>query len=331
LHTGDDEFFRSQLTPFLLESASFYEDYLGVERDGKFVLVPSYSPENDPANGHGLQPNATMTIAAIRQLLRTLLTVGDRLGVDAARLELWRTMLAKMPDYTVDPSGALSEWAWPGLTNNENHRHASHLYPLYDGIAPEIAASPHLQEACRVAIEKRLEYRRAKNGAEMAFGLVQLGMSAAYLRDTAHAYECVQWLMNSYWSPAMVSQHDPGEILNTDISGGLPALIITMLVQSFEPAAPGSPWRIVILPCLPREWPDGSLRGVRCRGGFEVSVEWARRTVGRLEVTSLRGERCEVELDGRVELPVFSGGRWVFAPSEADPGATERSEDASRS
>ena len=182
-----------------------------------------------------------------------------------------------------------------------------------------------------MAIEKRLEYRRAKRGAEMAFGLVQLGMSAAYLRDTAHAYECVQWLMNSYWSPAMVSQHDPGEILNTDISGGLPALIITMLVQSFEPAAPGSPWRIVILPCLPREWPDGSLRGVRCRGGFEVSVEWARRTVGRLEVTSLRGERCEVELDGRVELPVFSGGRWVFAPSEADPGATERSEDASRS
>ncbi len=316
LHTGDTEFFRNQLKPYFLESADFYEDYLSVERDGRFVLVPSYSPENTPTGGHGLQPNATMTIAAIRQLLRCLLTIADRLGAGAARQERWRSMLAKMPDYLIDPSGALAEWAWPSATNNEAHRHASHLYPVYEGVAPEIAESPELREACRVAIEKRLEYRRSRNGAEMAFGLTQLGVSASYLRDTRLAYECVEWLVNSYWSPAMVSQHDPGNILNLDISGGLPAVIITMLVQSFEPKAPDAPWRISVLPCLPDEWPDGSLEGVRRRGGFEVSIQWSRGALHRMEIVSLRGERCEVEHNGRVEEPRFEGGRWVSTSAQ---------------
>ena len=312
LHTGDEAFFEKQLKPYFIESAAFYEDYLCVEHKGRFVLVPSYSPENKPTGGHCLQPNATMTIASVRQLLRRLLRIGDRLGADRARQERWREMLEKMPEYMIDPSGALAEWSWPEATSNESHRHASHLYPLYDEVAPEIEADQALREACRTAIEKRLEYRRPKQGAEMAFGIVQLGMSASYLRDTKRAYECVEWLTNSYWSPAMVSQHDPGNILNLDISGGLPAVIMNMLVQSFEPEAPGGPWRITVLPCLPEQWSNGSLKGIRCRGGFEVSLLWADHQVSDLSVTSLRGEPCEIHCDGRVQkLSLPQGETWA--------------------
>lgn len=295
LYTGDEDFFEKQLIPYFREAAAFYEDYLAVERDGELILVPSYSPENRPLDGHCLQPNATMTIASIRQLFRTLLRISDKIGIDRKRSDRWRNLLDKLPDYTIDPSGALAEWAWPSVTNNENHRHASHLYPLYDGVAPEIAENSALREACRVAINKRLEYRRRKNGAEMAFGLTQLGMSASNLRDKELAYECVEWLVNSYWSPAMVSQHDPGDILNLDISGGLPAVIMNMLVQSSEPEEPGAPWRISLLPCLPDQWPAGSLKGVRCRGGFEVSLVWKDGEVTDHTIVSLRGEPCLVE------------------------------------
>lgn len=307
LYTGDDDFFATQLTPFFMEAAAFYEDYLGVERDGELVLVPSYSPENRPADQHGLQPNATMTIACIRQLFRTLLRIGNRMGIARERQDQWRAILVRLPVYRVDPSGALAEWAWPSATNNENHRHASHLYPLFDGVAPEIEADPALREACRVAIEKRLQYRRGKQGAEMAFGLVQLGMAATYLRDKALAYECVEWLVNSYWSPAMVSQHDPGEILNLDISGGLPAVIMNMLVQSFEPEQPGGPWQLSLLPCLPAQWPSGSIEGVRCRGGFEVALQWTESMVTELAIKSLRGEPCTVEYNGHTVSPEIVG------------------------
>ena len=314
LYTGDNDFFKEQLVPYFRESADFFEDYLSVERDGKLVLVPTYSPENAPAGAHCLQPNATMTVACLKQFFRTALKISDRLGVDDARRLKWQSILSRLPGYRIDPSGALAEWAWPGVANNENHRHASHLYPLYDGVAPEIENDPALREACRVAIEKRLEYRRPKGGAEMAFGIFQLAMAAAYLRDSRLAYECVEWLVNSYWSPAMVSQHDPGKILNLDISGGLPAIIMNMLVQSFEPQEQGGAWRISVLPCLPEAWPNGSISGIRCRGGFEVAVQWKAHGVADLKVTSLRGQRFVVEHSGRKESPVVADGEtWCAA------------------
>jgi hypothetical protein len=135
----------------------------------------------------------------------------------------------------------------------------------------------------------------------MAFGIVQLGMAAAHLGDTALAYECVEYLVNNYWSPVMVSQHNRYEfpdVLNMDISGGLPAVIIMMLVQSGLPVTGASgecEWPIRLLPCLPDAWPRGSLKGVRCRGGFEINIEWAQGELACARVTSLRGETCRVE------------------------------------
>jgi len=60
----------------------------------------------------------------------------------------------------------------------------------------------------------------------MAFGLVQIGMAAANIKDTIHAEECVNWLCKSYWAENLNSYHDSGNIFNIDITGGLPAVIV---------------------------------------------------------------------------------------------------------
>lgn len=217
-------------------------------------------------------------------------------------------MLSKMPDYAIGNNGALKEWIWPGIENNEAHRHASHLYPLYYGVDPEIAKSTELQEACRVAIDKRMAFRRPEKGLDMAFGFTQLGMSAAYLGDNDLAYESLEYLVNSYWSPAMVSFHNVKDVFNLDISGGLPAVIITMLVQSFEPENSDDPWLIKILPCLPKEWPKGALNGVRSRGGFELDIIWENNKLTNLKVKSLRGEACKIEYgDKEINLHLKNG------------------------
>lgn len=308
LYTGDREFLKAHVVPFLLSAAEFYEDYLCIERDGKLVMVPSYSPENGPKDFEPLQPNATMTVAAVKQVLRTLIVMGNELGVDLARVDRWKTMLEKMPPYEVASNGALKEWTWPGLENHEHHRHASHLYPLYDGVDPEIAQSPELIEACRTAIERRLHFRREENGGIMAFGLTQLGLAASNLRNADLAYECVEWLTNSYWSPAMVSTHDPHRILNLDISGGLVAVVINMLLQSTAPENAGDPWKMSILPALPGQWQDGSLKGARCRGGFGVALSWRKGELEKVTIESLRGELCLVEYNGESrELSLAAG------------------------
>jgi hypothetical protein len=243
-----------------------------------------------------------MTIAAIKQLFRILLMLKEELEVDATQTTRWKTMLHKMPQYQVDANGALKEWAWPGIENRETHRHASHLYPLYYGMDPDITASKTLREACRLAIDKRLAHRHRENGSIMAFGFTQLGVSAAHLGDTDPAYECVEYMVNRYWSPAMASQHDPHKTLNMDISGGLPAVIITMLVQSLLPRRQQDPWVIRLLPSLPDAWPKGMLNGVRCRGGFRVDVAWREGRLDQAHITSLHGAPCQIEYDGQTTL-----------------------------
>lgn len=330
LHTGDDAFLEKRLKPFLLDAAAFYEDYLTLERDGVYVLCPSSSPENTTANDIWLAPNATMTIGAIKQLLRTVLRLKDKLGVSASRADTWRRMLAKMPPYAIGRNGALKEWAWPGIENEEKHRHASHLYPLYDGMDPEIAASDELREACRVAIDKRMAFRRPDKGGFMAFGFTQLGLAAAHLGDTPLAYESVEYLVNSYWSPAMTSQHNRYEhpdVLNMDISGGLPALVITMLVQSEVQEAEdtgqktGDAYVIRLLPCLPDAWPRGTLRGVRCRGGFEVDLGWEGGRLRNVTVLSLRGGACRLSYGARSTALHLAPGERRSLSGELEQGA----------
>ncbi|MFU8779813.1 MAG: glycosyl hydrolase family 95 catalytic domain-containing protein [Kiritimatiellia bacterium] len=297
LFTGDETFLEKRLKPFLLDTVAFFEDFLTLEQDGTYVLAPDSSPENTLADGGWMAPNPTMTIAAIKKLLRTVLHLKDQLGVNTAQVTQWREMLAKLPPYQIGRNGALKEWCWPGIENNEHHRHASHLYPLFFGMDPEIAASTEIQEACRVAIDKRMAFRRPENGGFMAFGFTQMGMAAAYLGDTALAYESVEYLVNAYWSPIMVSQHNSGDepaVLNMDIAGGLPAVVIAMLVQDALPAEEQDEWLIRLLPCLPDAWPAGSLKGVRCRGGFEVDLTWQQGELTSARITSLRGGCCRI-------------------------------------
>jgi alpha-L-fucosidase 2 len=311
LYTGDQDFLHNRLKPFLLDSVAFYEDFLSLEQDGQYVLAPDSSPENEPTKGIWMAPNATMTIAAIKQLLRSLLHLKDALACDATQVARWRKMLAKLPAYQVGTNGALKEWCWPGIENNEKHRHASHLYPLYFGVDPEIAASDLLREASRVAIDERMAFRRPERGGFMAFGFTQFGLSAAHLGATDLAYESVEYLVNSYWSPIMVSQHNSGDqpaVLNMDISGGLPALVIAMLIQVKLPQESDDGWSLMLLPCLPDAWPQGKLKGARCRGGFEVDLSWKDAQLMTVTIKSLRGEYGRlVYKENSIELKLNAG------------------------
>ena len=264
LYTGDRAFLRQHALPFMKEAALFYEDFLIEGPDGKWLFSPSYSPENNPGN-HPSQAcvNATMDIAVAKELLNNCIAASEALRTDADLRQRWRAMLAKMPDYSINADGAVKEWSTPSLEDNYAHRHCSHLYALFNGLPAEIATNAPLRKAFQVAAEKRMEFRRKENGGEMAFGLVQLGLAASSLRDSAMSYDVVDWLANNYWYPSMVTTHNPKSLFNVDLSGGLPAIVIKMLVDS-EPG-----W-IELLPALPKQWPTGKIEGVRCRGQIEL-------------------------------------------------------------
>ena len=266
-YTGDEDFLKEKALPFMLDALAFYEHILTKDEAGKYNFIPSYSPEIGPIGHHPVVINATMDVAALKQLIRNLLELEHEGYLKKFDTAKWTSTLKALPEYTIDEDGDLNEWIWPGLRNNNNHRHASHLYPLFYEVDPEFYDRPELIEAAKTAINNRLDYRRDKNGGEMAFGLVQLGLAAAHIGDVDHAYECIDWLCNSYWSPALTSYHNPGEIFNVDISGGLPGVVTEMLLQSSKDV-------LVLLPALPSQWSAGSIRGVGTRCGVTADLEW---------------------------------------------------------
>jgi len=292
LYTGDEEFLKERTIPFMLASMEFYEFILTKDKDGHYMFLPSYSPEVGPVDKHQLAINATMDIAALKQLIRNLLTLSEQGWIETEKTALWKDILENLPAYLIDDKGDLKEWIWPGLENDNQHRHASHLYPLFYEVDPDFENNPELIDAAKTAIENRLEYRRGKNGAEMAFGLVQKGLAAAHIKDTAHAYECVDWLCNSYWSPALTSYHDPGRIFNVDICGGLPAVVTEMLIQSSTDV-------IELLPACPKQWPEGKITGVLTRCGVTVNFEWKDHKPVKAELKAQRKTKLKVKFNDK--------------------------------
>ncbi|CCK27121.1 hypothetical protein BN159_2742 [Streptomyces davaonensis JCM 4913] len=268
----------------LAEVAQFYEDFLTRTDDtGHLIVVPSYSPENRPANAGWGTVNAAMDLSAARH---ALLTAARYHPEHAAR---WRALAKRLPPHRINDEGALAEWARPGLADTYDHRHLSHLYAVW----PLDEINPYDTPALARAAHRALELRGAEN--DSAHGHLHHALVAARLRDgerVAHALG--QVLDGDFFHASLMSAHYPNrDVYNADAAHTLPAVLIESLVQS-------TPGRLVLLPAQPRAYPQGRLRGIRTRFGAEIDLTWTPDTV----TARIRPTRTV-----RVELRTSTGAR----------------------
>ncbi|MFB7655740.1 MULTISPECIES: glycoside hydrolase N-terminal domain-containing protein [unclassified Streptomyces] len=242
----------------LAEVALFYEDFLHhTDDDGHLVVVPSYSPENRPADASWGTLDAAMDLSAARHALLTAA------AYHPAHADRWRALADRLPPHRTNADGALAEWARPGLADSYDHRHLSHLY----GVWPLHEINPYDTPALAEAAHRALVLRGAEN--DSAHGHLHHALIAARLRDrdrVGHALGRV--LDGDYFHPSLMSAHYPHrDVYNADAAHALPAVLIEALVQS-------TPGRLVLLPALPAACPRGELRGVRTRFGAELDLTW---------------------------------------------------------
>ncbi len=293
LYTLDKTFLQTRALPFMEQAALFYQDFLTEGPDGKWVFNPSYSPENHPVNSQSQACiNATMDVMAANGLFRALIEASRILAVNTEKIPVWETMLKKMPAYQLNEQGELREWMWDDLQDNHNHRHASHLFGLYDLHDPLIMNNPAYVEGCKKTIEKRMAIRRDNQGGIMAFGLIQLGSSAIALGASEKAYDILTWLGTNYWNNNLVSTHDPHETFNVDICGGYPSLIMKMLYYS-------EPGLVDLLPCKPENWKKGSIKGAALRGGILLKeLSWDEKNEQAVLVSKI-DQRVSLKIRGK--------------------------------
>lgn len=237
----------------------------------RYLLIPTYSPENNPIGYNStITANATMDISAARDGLHMVIAIEKAVKREgfAAAVARWETLLELLPDYKLDQDGALREWAMNEYTENNNHRHLSHLYPAWP--AYETQNNMELTQAANIALENRNKYNT--HDATAGHGWMHKALVCARLKNGNEVVSSLLPMMtDSAYYTSLMTDHDTNRRCHcycTDTLFGTVGAVNEALLFS-------NTGEIEALPALPAEWKAGSIQGLMARTRVEVrALSW---------------------------------------------------------
>lgn len=316
-YAGDDVFLRERAYPFLRGVMRVYEAMLEERGDGTLWLPVSVSPEYG-VTGFGAHsqcgPNASMQLACIHTLANALIQASEILGL--APQPIWLEIKSRLPRFaTFGSEGKARIAIWEGQDLAVCHRHHSHLACIYPfDLVAEMSTSEKETVANSIEHWLRLgmgtwsewcfpwaaiiEARMGMREAPML--LLQIwkeifvneGLSTVYLPRfhgfTAHRY------------PDIDKPKETHEIMQLEGTAAAATAIFEMLVHTRGGVT-------VVFPATPPSWADASFRGVPQPGGLVVSATRRDGVTENVQVTSLRGGRCVLDVPDQVSMTLQRG------------------------
>ena len=307
--SGDTEYLR-RIWPTLRGAARFYLDYMMEEPSHHWLVTgPDTNFENGFRKPNGetgctcMGPTASMQM--VRELLQNCARATRILGTDAdLRAEIEKA-LPRLPPMKISPTtGELQEW----LDDWQRTADCQVLSSWGAICSAQISArgTPELAAGLRKIFDSGKWWKKGAVGSWQ--GAFQSNVYAR-LGDGDTALAVLDTHFRRVVNPNLTARFTEWQI---DGNLGQTAAIGEMLLQS-------QTGEIDLLPALPRAWPDGSVKGLRARGGFEVDMTWKSGKLVSAEIRSLTGDRCKVRLGGKTSEFSTKRGKSLRIDGELKP------------
>lgn len=279
--TRDTNYLRTVAYPVMKEIANYWEDHLKALPDGSLVVPKGWSPEHGPR-----EDGVAHDQQIVWDLFTNTIEASAALGVDAD----YRAQLGKLRDRLVGPKigkwGQLQEWMTDRDDPKDQHRHTSHLFAVYPGRQISNAKTPEFAQAAAISLEARGTSGDSRRSWTWPW---RCAMWARF-GNGEKAYAMIRGLLDHNVLPNLFGDHPP---MQMDGNFGITAGICEMLLQSHA-------GEVELLPALPKEWPEGTFRGLRARGGYTVDVEWKNGQLTSARIKADHGGPFQVRAGSQV-------------------------------
>lgn len=323
LYTGDMEYARSSMLPYMDGTARFYEEFVQftVDEEGRerIKFYPSVSPENTPQNfmpPEGVQMahpmpttiNSTIDLSILKEFFTHMLFISEKLAAPEFtqdRINKWKRILKAIPEFKINKDGAIKEWQEDIFEDRYDHRHLSHIYQVFPGYE----LYPEKDGEKTEAYERAVSLRRID--AQTGWSMAHMAAIYARLRKGDAAMECLDNMAKSSLLNNFFTLHNDWRGMNISLTMD-PAPVQLDAIMGYVNAVQemllyASPGYIALLPALEERLFTGEVKNFRYSDGL-LHMKWdVEKKLFQCEMIPLRPHKVQVVLPDFVKRAEWNG------------------------